>query len=57
MLLTVYNNELVIGAWEWGRGGEEGVFTIDVKAEQSDDSADLSSANVIFLQQPHSFYI
>lgn len=41
-----------------GKGGrEEEVFTLDLKAEESDDSANLASANEIFLLLPHSFCI
>lgn len=28
MLLTVYNNELIMGAWEWGREGERKRFSL-----------------------------
>lgn len=41
-----------------GKGGrEEEVFNSDLKAKESDDSANLSSASEIFLPQPHSFCI
>lgn len=36
---------------------EEDIFTLHLRAEESDGSANLSSANVIFLLQPHSFCI
>lgn len=36
---------------------EEEAFTLDLKAEEGDDSANLSSANEVFLPQPHSFCV
>lgn len=58
MLLTVYNDATNYRGLRVGKGRrEEEIFTLDLKAEESDGSANLSSANGIFLPQPHSFCI
>lgn len=58
MLLTVYNDEMNHRGLGVGKGRrEEEIFTLDLRTEESNGSANLSSANGIFLPQPHSFCI
>lgn len=58
MPLTVYNDEMNYRGLTVGKGRrEEEIFTLDLRAEESNGSANLSSANGIFLPQPRSFCI